>query len=134
MGGATADRVLKLDRSLETTTMLVDVFIARNALSPNRPLLLLTSIEAARKIVAKQWRFYGTLDSQSTLFDGVAVELHLQARGFAVVQPRDCSSGGSVVATTRSKSHSPVAIRLSADRSWPDTVLAGCTSLPKVVA
>jgi hypothetical protein len=68
--------------------MQVNVFLAREQRGPRSKLLVLTVASEAEipKNLSKYWRFYGTIDSQSALFDGVAVELHLQARGFAIVE------------------------------------------------
>jgi capsular polysaccharide biosynthesis protein len=69
--------------------VLVDVFIARDSgLSCSELLVLKNERNPMFGINKRRWRFYGTLDSQSVLFEGCAVELHLQARGFIVVRPR----------------------------------------------
>jgi hypothetical protein len=34
------------------------------------------------------WTYYGTLDSADTMFGGVGVELELQSKGFAVLDPK----------------------------------------------
>jgi hypothetical protein len=33
------------------------------------------------------WLFFGTLESKSSLFRGIAVELHLQLKGYVLVTP-----------------------------------------------
>ena len=71
--------------------MQVAVFIAEDSHYPSGQLLILPAGSKATSPLARAWRFYGTLDSQSTLFDGVAVELHLQAKGFALVKPKTLS-------------------------------------------
>ena len=68
--------------------MQVAVFIDQDSDYPSGQLLVLPAGSMATSPLVKTWRFYGMLDSQSTLFDGVAVELHLQARGFALVKPK----------------------------------------------
>jgi hypothetical protein len=47
------------------------------------------------KSLQRSWRFYGTLDSRSTLFDGVAIELHLQGKGFVVVDTKPSLAPGA---------------------------------------
>ena len=69
--------------------MQVNVFVApEDGQGKERYLLLPVSPTAAIPLQYQQgWRFYGTLDSQSAMFRGVAVELQLQAKGFALVEP-----------------------------------------------
>jgi hypothetical protein len=70
--------------------VLVDVFLARHAEWPATEYLVVESrgALATSNVDTGRWRFYGTLDSESELFDGLAVELHLQAKGFLVIRPQ----------------------------------------------
>lgn len=73
--------------------MQVNVFMARDygKLHSRFLVLPITQTAAIPKNIRQFWRFYGTIDSQSALFDGVAVELHLQARGFAIIEAKSPS-------------------------------------------
>ena len=69
--------------------MQVDVFLARDAWDGKTRLLVLPAAQSS-SITSCQgghWRFYGSLDSQSDLLEGIAIELHLRARGYALVEP-----------------------------------------------
>ena len=70
--------------------MQVNVFLARDCRDGETRLLVLPAAlkSSTTTFHGRHWRFYGTLDSQSDLFDGLAVELRLQARGYAVVETR----------------------------------------------
>jgi hypothetical protein len=66
--------------------MQVRVFMARIAGELTSKLLVMPDLPKAAlsKSFRRTWRFYGTIDSENPLFDGVAVELHLRARGYAI--------------------------------------------------
>jgi hypothetical protein len=66
--------------------MQVRVFIARIAGELTSKLLVLPDLPKAAlsRQFRDSWRFYGTVDSENPLFDGIAVELHLRAKGFAI--------------------------------------------------
>lgn len=67
--------------------MQVNVFIARETGDLTSKLLVLpVSPQAAiPQQFCDDWRFFGTFDSENPLFVGVAIELHLQAKGYAIV-------------------------------------------------
>ena len=75
--------------------MKVNVFLARDCREEETRLLILPTAQKSSTTTfqGRQWRFYGTLDSESELFEGVAVELRLLARGYAGVEARSkCST------------------------------------------
>lgn len=70
--------------------MQVHVFVPRHSGVLHGQLLVapVTPKAILPQALQRNWRFYGTLDSRSTLFDGVAVELHLQHKGYVVVDTK----------------------------------------------
>ena len=71
------------------------MFLARDYRGKETRLLILPAAQKSSTTAfqGRHWRFYGTLDSESELFEGVAVELRLLARGYAVVEARSkCST------------------------------------------
>ena len=68
--------------------MQVNVFLARDCRDGETRLLILPAAQRSSSTTfhGRGWRFYGTLDSQSDLFEGIAVELRLQARGYVLVE------------------------------------------------
>jgi hypothetical protein len=68
--------------------MQVSVYLASDYWDGHTRLLVTppTPKPSKRTLYGHRWRFYGTLDSGSDLFAGQAIELHLQAKGFAIVE------------------------------------------------
>jgi hypothetical protein len=67
--------------------MQVSVYLATNH-EEGRTRLLVTPFNlsaSARPMKPHLWRFYGTLDSNSELFRGTAIELHFRFTGHALV-------------------------------------------------
>ena len=73
--------------------MQVNVYVPRHVEElPERLLLLPASSDVnVAHWIMQNWSFYETLDSASPLFHGVAVELHIQAKGFVVVEHKHSS-------------------------------------------
>jgi hypothetical protein len=67
----------------------VAVYVAPEDRSPtNQYLVLPVEPEATIPLhLGTGWHFFGTLESRSALFHGVAVELELQLKGYALVSP-----------------------------------------------
>ena len=57
--------------------MQVDVFLARDGWDGETRLLALPAAQrsSTKTCLGGRWRFYGSLDSQSDLFEGIAIEL-----------------------------------------------------------
>ena len=79
--------------------MQVNVFLASDCWDGRTLLLVLpvTKRASTTTLSGRSWRFYGTLDSGSDLFAGIAIELHLRAKGFVIVEePRRASNSIAV--------------------------------------
>ena len=69
--------------------MQVDVFLARDGWDGKTRPLVLPAAQRSSTTTCQggHWRFYGSVDSQRDLFEGIAIELHLQAAVMPLWKP-----------------------------------------------